>query len=574
MNYPNKYISIFHIVLLAIICFMIFFSNMSSYPFIDTDETKFVSIAKEMLNYSDWINVKLNGENIYTIPPFFFWITNLFCVLIGKISIVTMRMPISIISLAGVLILYSELKKILTQTYASIITLIFTTCLGILIFSRLATNDMMSLIIFMVTILLSYKVIFTENEKNTIFYWLLIYSLSAISVLCSGLFGFAIIFISILTMHIFAGKLKELFHPKNFLSGIITFLILLCPWFVIMIYKHKLMFIKEYLSIYNFIKYIGIKEFLNVIGLFVISFSPWIFSFLWILGKKSKDIFNSIFSYFKDNSQDKLKEKWKKLKKIDKFASLNTIVFFTSFIFALLYGYKYTYLILFMIFPAACISGKYWYEYIIKHQHGKSIFFATIIPNLILIICSLLGLFGHNILNEWIFQGFSNLLIPLIIIFFVIPVISIFAVILKGRIVPFVANIILMVSLSFVITPSIFNFIAANGGENDLINFAQIAKNDNVKLAAFISSKKHSILYYYDKPVEFLGNSDFEQLKIFLEENPFAYVIVAIKDMSEIEAHEIKYMLLDSGKRYCLIQYMSYDVEMYEDTTEPEIIVY
>ena len=574
MNYLKKYTDMIYIVILLIICLMVFFPNMSAYPFIDTDETKFVSIAKEMLNYSDWINIKLNGENIYTIPPLFFWIINLFCVLLGKISIETMRLPISLISAAGIIILYSGLKNILTKTYSFIISLIFATSLGILIFARLATNDIISVCIILSAIILSYKVIFSNADKNTLKYWLGIYALSALSILSSGLLGFVIIVLSIITIHIFAGKLKELFKPKNFIPGLFIFTIIICPWFAIMIFKHKMLFIKEYLSVYNFLKYINIKDLLSVLGIFVFAFSPWIFSFLWILGSNIKGIVNSVISYFKDNSQDKLKEKWLKLRKIDKFSSINTIVFFTSFIFAILYGAKNTFIILLLVFPASCISGRYWYEYIIKKQHGKSIFFATIIPNLILIIFSLLGLFGHNILNQWIFQGFSNLIIQLIIIFFVIPVISIFAVILKGRIIPYVANIVLMISLSFVLSPIIFNFISSNGGENDLITYAQIANQDKVKLAAFIPSKKYSLVYYYDKPVEFYNNNDINTLEKFLLDNPYAYIVVELKDMAAIEDKKIRYMLLDAGKRYCLIQHMTYDIQQYEDDTEPEVIVY
>ncbi len=574
MNYHKKY-TIIHIFVLLIICLMIFFPNISSYPFIDTDETKFVSIAKDMLNYSDWINIKINGEDVFGLSPLFFWITNISCVLFGKINMISTRLPISIISLLVVLITYIRLRNTLTRTYAFIIALILSTCLGTLIFARIATNDMMSAALIIMPILLAYSAIFSKNKRKIPFYWVGIYFLSALSVLSSGLFGFFIIAFSILTMHIFSGNLKEIIKPRNMIPGLIIFSMLVLPWHAIMVYKHKMLFIKEYFSVYNFLKYSGLKEYLWVIVFAIFCFLPWAFSFLWILGTKAKDSFISFISYFKDNSQDKLHEKWYKLKKIDKFISLNTIVFFTALFFALLYGSKYTFLILFMVFPASCIAGRYWYEYIIKRRHDKSIFIATIVPNLALIICSLLGLFGHNILNQWLFQGFNNLIIPLIVIFFAIPVISIFAVLLKGRIIPFIANILLMISLSFVLAPSIFNFMTANGGENDLISFANIAKADETTLTAYIPSKKYSLVYYYDKPILFHNNDDLEWLKKYLDENPFAYVIVEIKDLWGIEDEKIRYMLLDSGNRYCLIQKMP-DVEGFDEQEEQEaeVIVY
>ena len=577
MDYLRKNSNLISIAILFIVCFLLYFPNIGSYPFIDTDETKFVSIAKDMLNYSDWINIKINGENVFDISPLFFWITNLSCLLFGKISTEIVRLPISLISIIGILFLYISLKKLLRKTYSFIISLIMATCLGTIVFSRLATNDIIFVITTMISVLFSYLSIFSNEEEKKTKYWIGTYIFCALSILCSGLFGFFIIFFSVLAMHIFAGKLKEIFIPKNIIIGLLIFSILLLPWHLIMIYKHRIFFIKEYLYVYNFLNYFNIKNIFIVIGFFILGFSPWSFSFLWILEQKAKDILNSIFSYFKDNSEEKLREKWNNLTKIDKFISLNTIVFFTSLIFALLYGSKYTFLILFLMFPAACISGHYWYEYMIRKEHDRSIFFATMIPNVILIICSLLGLFGHNIINKWLFQGLSHLILPLVIIFFIIPVISIFSVILRSRIVPYAANIILMLSLSFVITPTIFNFIALNGGENDLISFAQIANKDNAPLTAFIPAKKYSLIYYYDKPITFHNNKDFNWLKTYLEENPYTYVVVEIKDMWDIEEKKIKYMLLDSGKRYCLIQHLAsslQELQNEEENKEPEVTIY
>ena len=574
MNYLRKNAGLISTFILLIICFLLYFPNMTGYPFIDTDETKFVSIAKDMLNYSDWINIKINAENIFDIPPLFFWIINLSCIIMGKISSEAVRLPISIISSIGIILLFLSLSKILTKTYSFIISLIFATCLGTIIFSRLATNDIIFTISTMISILFAYLSIFSKNEKITTKYWIGTCIFSAFSILSAGLFGLFIPLFSILLMYIFSGNLKEILKPRNIIIGITIFTIFVLPWHLIMIYKHGVLFLKEYLQIYNFVNYLSIKNIFISISLFILGFSPWGFSFLWILGRKSQDIVKSVISYFKDNSQEKLKEKWENLCHIDKFISLNTIVFFTSLIFSVLYGAKYTFLILFLMFPASCISGHYWYEYIIKKEHDKSIFFATMIPNLILIICSFVGLFGHNVINKWLFHGLNNLILPLIIIFFIIPVISILAVILKGRIIPFASNFILMISLSFVIAPSIFNFMALNGGESDLISFARIANQDNVTLTAFIPSKKYSLIYYYDKPIIFHKNKDYNWLKSYLKENPLAYVVVEIKDMQQIEENEIKYMLLDSGKRYCLIQHMSSELQKLEDTKEPEVIIY
>ena len=431
MNYMKKHTAIILSGILTVVCFAMYALNISNYSFIDTDETKFVSIAKEMLNYSEWINVRLNGENIINIPPLLFWIVNLSCIIFGKISTGAVRLPISYISVFSILFMFFSIKSILTKTYAFIISLIMSTCFGIIVFSHLATNDMLSAVLMMMSIVFGYLSIFGKKEKNIFMFRQLTYIFSSFAVLSCGILGFLVPFTAVLAMNIFAGKLKQMFNPKNVIWGIIIFLLIVMPWNVYMFCKHGINFILTNLSLLNFFHTTGIRKMAVVTGLFLLGFSPWALSSLWILGRNFKDTIDSVISYFKDNSPDKLKEKWQKLKKINQFISLNTITFFTVLIFALLYGEKNTYLILLLMFPAACISGRYWYGYLLKKEHNKSIFVSTMIPDLILIICSLAGLFGHNILNKFIFQGIINLVIPLVIIFFVIPLISIFAIILK-----------------------------------------------------------------------------------------------------------------------------------------------
>ena len=574
MNYIKKHIGLFISILLVLMCIILYFINLGEYPLIDTDETKFVSIARDMLNSNNWINPKLNGNNYFDNTPLLYWLINISFLFFGEISTFAARTPIFIICVLGIISLFWTLSKILTKTYAMIISLIMMTSFGVIVFSRLTTNDILFSILGMMSILLSFLLLMTNIKMKHDILWILIYIIIGLTILTGGVWGIIPIVI-IFLLYLFAGKLKDIFKPARLFTGLLLIFLIAGPWFLIMFKQNGVIFIKSFILNYDIIKTISIKNCLNAICLFLLGFMPWTFSFLWIIGSKYKDIKNSIISYFKDNSQDKLNEKWHKLSKVDKFISLNTITFFTALIFALLYGSKYIYLILFLTFPASCISGHYWYEYIFRKKHDKSIFFATMIPNLLFIICSFVGLFGHNFINTLTTYGFNFLIVPLVIIFFVIPLISIFSIILKGRIAAFISNIILMVSLSFVLTPGIFNFITINGGEQDLIEFARRSNSDKVKLSTFTASKKYSLVYYYDGEVDYHSNKDFKWLKEFLATSDNGYVITEIKDLWNIESENIKYMLLDSGKRYCLIKYLPEVKEESNDETniEPELII-
>ena len=54
MNYIKKHIGIFISMFLILMCIILYFINLGEYPLIDTDETKFVSIARDMLNLNNW----------------------------------------------------------------------------------------------------------------------------------------------------------------------------------------------------------------------------------------------------------------------------------------------------------------------------------------------------------------------------------------------------------------------------------------------------------------------------------------------------------------------------------------
>lgn len=568
MEYLKKHTTHISAAILIILCFALFFVNLGAYSFLDTDETKLVSVAKDMLNSNDWLNTKLNGSDFFECPPFLFWIINIFCILFAKISEETVRLPVAFICSFGILFMFFSLKSILTKFYSFLITLIFLTSLGIIVFSRLATADIVYVMFSMSAVLCAYRALLGNKQNNGFLY------LSSFLVSCAtmtaGLMGILLPFSAIVTMYIFAGRLKELFNFRYVFWSCVLFSFIVFPWHIYMIMTHGMSFVKEYLSVYNFTNYFSLKNVFVSFLYSILGFLPWTFSFIWIIGRRFKSIVISFFSYFKDNSQEKLHQKWDKLSKTEKFVSVNTIVFFTAFLFAFLWGAKLSYLILFQIFPASCISGYYWYRYIVNKQHDKSIFFAILIPDLFFIVCSLIGLFGHNFINTVVLGELNHLFIPLIIIFFALPAVGIIAVLLKGRVQAFVSNIILMILLSFVLSSNIFNFVIDIKGERDLITFALSADKEKAGLVAFIPSKKYSIPYYYDKPVKFYKDTQIEELGGYMKEHPEDYVLTEIKNLWNVEKNSINYMLVNSGRRYCMIKYLEGEPEK----EEAEIITF
>ena len=102
MSFFRKNTILLYILILAVICFCLYYVNISSYPFMDNSETMFVTIAKDMLEYNDWANIRireLSETNYFNFSPLFFWLTNISCTAFGKISSEIVRLPVSLVSL-------------------------------------------------------------------------------------------------------------------------------------------------------------------------------------------------------------------------------------------------------------------------------------------------------------------------------------------------------------------------------------------------------------------------------------------------------------------------------------------
>ena len=64
-NYVLAHPEIFTVCCLAIIFYFIFFHNIGTYALMDVDETRYVSMAKDMFNTKDFMTLYLNNEYFF-----------------------------------------------------------------------------------------------------------------------------------------------------------------------------------------------------------------------------------------------------------------------------------------------------------------------------------------------------------------------------------------------------------------------------------------------------------------------------------------------------------------------------
>jgi len=85
------------LVLFAVFA-IIYVLFIGAYPLLEPDETRYVTMARDMLDSKDYMTLYLNGEYFFEKPPLFFWLENFSFHFFGYINEFTARFPVAMLS--------------------------------------------------------------------------------------------------------------------------------------------------------------------------------------------------------------------------------------------------------------------------------------------------------------------------------------------------------------------------------------------------------------------------------------------------------------------------------------------
>ena len=227
---PNRFL-----IFLAI-CFLIFLTGIFEIPILDRDEARFATASKTMLLENEFIDIKMYDEPRYKKPVGIYWLQVASNFIFGDIpydNITLYRLPSILSIFLAFIFIFFRLRKIFDNEI-SFLTIFF------LMFSLLTLSEMLQAktdgALFL-TIILCNLMIYSLIENHKIKYKekLIFWSALAIGVLIKG----PIIFIfTILPLIIFSVIKRKNFLKEIFcFSGLILFLILTLPWFIIITIK-------------------------------------------------------------------------------------------------------------------------------------------------------------------------------------------------------------------------------------------------------------------------------------------------------------------------------------------------
>ena len=535
-----KHTELFTVLGLGVLFYFIFFHNIWAYALMDVDESRYVSMAKDMFNTKDFLTLYLNKEFFFEKPPLFFWGECLSFAAFGKITEFTARFPVALYGTLCGFLTYFVGKKIVSRTYGVVSALILATSLEFVILAKFAILDIVVATCIWFSLCFGMLTNFCE-EKNKKYFWWLFYIFSGLAVMAKGIPGFVVPFGSMFFISIVSKRFKEIFRPQYFLVGFFLFFLITLPWHIVMLKLHDPLFFNEYIIKHHIARFLGAPEigrvqpfyfyFLTILW----GFFPWIISCITVLCRK---IYKRDF-------------KFKDLNDTQRFLLYNGIIAIFTLLFFSSSKTKLITYILPIYGSLACLGGYIWTNYVEKGEYSRFINKTVYILGGIFIIASIAALFTPLYLppelNRDIYIA-KPLCIPLL---FFAGLISIIFAKKEKFLGVFFTYVILMLALSAFGTEKFFK-IDYKFGQNDLLRFAHYAKEHDKTLTAYRFSHKYSLIYYGGKPVEYGKEYGIPELKRALEkENNLVIIPYKFKD-SEVDKQNFR--VIDRGRKYILVE--------------------
>lgn len=552
INFIKKHRDLFTFLGLLVICYFVFFFNIGNYALMDVDETRYVSMARDMFHGKDFLTLYLNGDYFFEKPPLYFWGECLSFAIFGKVNEFTARFPVALYGTLSTLLVYFTGKKVVSRRFGVISAIILATTLEFVILAKFAILDIV------VTTCIGFSVMFGflsqfVSDKNKKYMWWLFYIFSGLAVMAKGIPGFVVPFAVMFFVTLANKTFKQVFRPQYILPGFLLFFLIVLPWHIIMFKIHDPLFFNEYIMKHHINRFFSSSQidrkqpFYFYIFTLLWGLIPWIFSVIAIAIAKVKDLKNISF---KDLSDRK------------KFLLFNGIAFLVTMLFFSASKTKLITYILPVYFFTSFLIGALWENYMFNNKFKKPVNISVYILGGICILAGIVTYFSKYFLPA---QVYSDLLIikwfsiSLVLLFGIFSIVCAVKNWNKGV---FACYALLIIIASAFGTKLFYN-MDYEFGQNDLMRFAKYAKQNNKKIVVLNNERKYSVLYYYNSPVDkytksrvyYISQDDKNEMAKLggILDDRDVVVVVKEKQMPQVD-ETLNFDILLDGRKYSLVK--------------------
>ncbi len=261
-----------------------FYLNLWAVPLFDLDEGAFSEATREMFTRGDFISTYLDGQPRYDKPILIYWFQALSVMLFG-VNEFAFRLPSALAGTGWVLAVLFFLRRVRDERTGLIAAIITATVLAVSIMSRAATADAL-LNFFIASAMFSLFLYWRERERR----WLLLtFGLIGLGFLTKGpvavLVPLAVSFTFFAVQRELKAWLRMVFDP----AGIVLFLAVALPWYVVQYLKEGDAFIQGFFFKHNIDRFSdpmeshggGLLYYIPVVLVAVLPFTGLLVAALW-----------------------------------------------------------------------------------------------------------------------------------------------------------------------------------------------------------------------------------------------------------------------------------------------------
>ncbi len=104
INYGSRLV--IHLVLLMVLCGILFFSNLGTFPFFNKGEPREALVVQHIVHQGNWLFPLKMESDIPSKPPLFHWLGAITSLIWGEVTEATVRFPSALLATLGILAVY------------------------------------------------------------------------------------------------------------------------------------------------------------------------------------------------------------------------------------------------------------------------------------------------------------------------------------------------------------------------------------------------------------------------------------------------------------------------------------
>ncbi|MFB3897562.1 MAG: phosphatase PAP2 family protein [bacterium] len=570
----EKTIIIYSILTILIFSSYFFFYNLQSPGLFDLDEAVYAESTREMVESGNWITPHMNYELRFDKPILIYWLMAIAYKLFGITEFAARFWS----ALNGILIalwLFYFGRKWKSVKFGLLSSLIFITCLEPIIIAHAAITDM-TLLLFLTLSLLGFYLGYLKsqvpsskfqissnppqadqipNNSNSspsvlvIGSWNLFgtwnlgfgvfYIGIALATLTKGLIGIILPGAIVLLFLLATGQFRRVIKDMKFIPGILVFLLITLPWYILVIRENGWIFIQQFFLFHHLHRFTGeisghSGNIFYYVLVILIGFFPWS-SFL-VSGIKTIIPWNW--------------RTWRNLSRQDQFPLFGLIWIIIIFIFFTAAKTKLPNYIAPLFPPITFLVAAWWQQLINQKSETRSQKSEIMLPTILLLSLGLIiaGAFfilplvlkpvaasGKLVGVDSIKLGFVPYLVAIPIL---IGIISASISFYRKRYAVGITILICMMLVFWQITVTYLVPIVYEYQQGPLYRYATALRyewpSEDIVIIEY-GFNYPSVIFYSRRPILRLGENDFDRIKELFQSEKKVYLLANPKRLNQLQ---------------------------------------